>query len=93
MVFRILRRVYSDIENIMKVQFLEILKELFPSQYMLVLNNSNVFVVTSNLKIQSFGNLEYAYFLKYLTYITIFQTKKACNKPGKRNLYLRKRFF
>ena len=43
---------------------------------------------TSILKLQKFGNLEYAYFLRYLKYTVMLHTKRACDLLSKRNLYL-----
>jgi hypothetical protein len=40
---------------------------------------NDVLVATSNLKLQKFGNFEYAYLLKYLAYIIMLHTKKACD--------------
>ena len=44
---------------------------------MLPLKNIDMLVATPNLVLQKFGNFEYAYRLKYLTYIMMLHTKKA----------------
>ena len=46
---------------------------------MLFLKNIDAPVVTPNSRLQNFQNFEYAYLLKYLKYIMMLHTKKACN--------------
>ena len=47
---------------------------------MVFLKNIDMLVVaTSDSKLQNFGNFEYKYLLKSLTYIMILHTRKAYN--------------
>ena len=46
---------------------------------MLFLENINVLVATSNLRLQKFENFEYAYFSNYLTYKIVLYTKNVAS--------------
>ena len=46
---------------------------------MLFLKNVDPLAITSTSKIQKYGRSEYPYLLRYLTYVIILHTKKACN--------------